>query len=219
MERKEYRLFYISVEGDTEEWYLDWLQSQINNSDDFAYRAKIISKVQKDPVSYVKSYTFFTKSDVWHWFDYESAEPVHAENFKRTMDRMRQAEEIKPVCYKFGYSNFTFDLWIILHKKDCFGSLTDRKQYIHKINKAFGENFADMVDYKHKDHFNSLLKKCTLDDVMTAIDRGKKIQKRNQEAGYKLQEYRGFNYYDENPSLMIWQTIENILVECGYKKL
>ena len=41
--------------------------------------------------------------------------------------------------YKLGYSNFTFELWIILHKKDLKGPLTDKKQYLKYINEIFDE--------------------------------------------------------------------------------
>ncbi|GEB77771.1 hypothetical protein SIN01_21160 [Sporolactobacillus inulinus] len=33
--------FYFSVEGETEKWYLDWLQKQINNHPDAKYKAFI----------------------------------------------------------------------------------------------------------------------------------------------------------------------------------
>lgn len=36
------------------------------------------------------------------------------------MDNMKKAEQLgKQIKYKSGYSNFTFDLWIILHIADC----------------------------------------------------------------------------------------------------
>ena len=31
MSRKECRKYYFSVEGETEKWYLKWLESQINS--------------------------------------------------------------------------------------------------------------------------------------------------------------------------------------------
>ena len=38
---------------------------------------------------------------------------------------------------------------------------------------------------------------------------------RNEENGYKLQHYKGYNFYKENPSLSIWEIIGKILFECG----
>jgi hypothetical protein len=36
---------------------------------------------------------------------------------------------------------------------------------------------------------------------------------RNKENGYVLQNYNGYTYYKENPSLAIWEIVEKILVE------
>lgn len=217
--RKENRSFHFSVEGETEEWYLDWLQNQINSSDEAKNTVSLKHKKQKDPLLYAKSQKFLYPSEVWHLSDYESAEPQHVQNFIRTMDRMREAEQYhKDLTYKFGYSNFTFDLWIILHKADCNGSLTDRSQYIQYINSAFKSKFCDMDEYKHENNFKSLLATCTLPDVVEAIKRSKAIMKKNVSVGYVLKKYKGFEYYDENPSLMIWQAIEVVLKKCGYLK-
>lgn len=38
--RKENRTYYFSVEGETEKWYLDWLQSAINAEPVAKYREK-----------------------------------------------------------------------------------------------------------------------------------------------------------------------------------
>ena len=65
------------------------------------------------------------------------------------MDNMKKAEQSgKQIKYKSGYSNFTFDLWIILHMADCNASYAHRKQYITPINRAFGEKFENMDEYK-----------------------------------------------------------------------
>ena len=63
------------------------------------------------------------------------------------MDNMKKAKELgKQITYKFGYSNFTFDLWIVFHKVDCNGSFTHRGQYLNPINRAYDENFESMDD-------------------------------------------------------------------------
>jgi len=35
--------------------------------------------------------------------------------------------------------------------------------------------------------------------------------KRNEENGLVLQQYKGYRYYRENPSLSVWESIEKIL--------
>lgn len=63
--------------------------------------------------------------------------------------------------------------------------------------------------------FKRCLQKISLSDVIAAISRAKEIMKRNEENGYVLQQYKGYTYYRENPSLMIWEPIEKILKDCA----
>lgn len=93
------------------------------------------------------------------FFDYESDEQAHVNAFMSAMDNMKKAERIgKQITYKSGYSNFTFDLWIVLHMADSNASYAHRKQYLVPINRAFGEKFASMEEYKEEENFKHCLK-------------------------------------------------------------
>ena len=151
------------------------------------------------------------------------------ENFKKTQtgpkgikktretknSKEKKAEKIgKQIKYKSGYSNFTFDLWIVLHKADCNGMLTDRSKYLEKINSAYSEKFETMGKYKTRDNFAGCLAKLTLDDVCNAVKRSEKIMRSNKEL-YNLMSYKNFSYYRENPSLEVGTIIGSILRECS----
>lgn len=120
----------------------------------------------------------------------------------------------KQISYKFGYTNLTFDLWIILHKVACNASQAHRKNYINPLNRSYGEKFENMDEYKHEDNFKRCLEQLSIDNVRDAIDRANKIMTRNRENGYLLYEYKGYKYYKENPSLTINEIIEKILKDC-----
>ena len=92
--------------------------------------------------------------------------------------------------------------------------MIDRKQYITMINKAYNKKFKSMDDYKHKDHFHSCLHQLNIEDVKKAIKRSKNIMSSNKEKGYVIQNYKGYQFYKENPSLMIWKVIEKIFQDC-----
>ena len=93
------------------------------------------------------------------FFDYESDEQTHVNAFMSAMDNMKKAEKIgKQITYKSGYSNCTFDLWIVLHMADSNASYAHRKQYLVPINRAFGEKFASMEEYKEEENFKHCLK-------------------------------------------------------------
>lgn len=155
--------------------------------------------------------------EIAHLIDYESQLDEHPDNFEEILRQMKQAEKEKGVKYCLGYSNFTFELWMILHKIDCNSSLSDRKKYLSYLNKAYQEKFMSLKEYKREEHFNRLLGKLTLEDVFDAIRRSKRIMEMNRQNGYLLQRYHGFEYYKENPSLSLWKPIEKVLKDCGIK--
>ena len=119
------------------------------------------------------------------------------------------------MTYHFGYSNLTFDLWIALHKVDCKTRLSDRKQYLPYINRGYGESFESMVKYKQRDNFHRCLGKLTLEDVRNAVIRAKEIMEQIDGQGYRQLEYKGYRYYEENPSLEVWRPIDLILSKCN----
>lgn len=207
--------YFFSVEGETEQWYLQWLQKTINLDSKARYRAKFDIKIQKNPLKRAKGLNIISKTEVIHVFDYESDEPAHVQHFLQTLDRMEEAQDLKKdITYTIGYTNFTFELWMILHKNDCNGPLSHRKQYLSHINKAFNEKFNNLDEYKKEDSFNRVLEKITLDDVRQAIIRSNLIMQNNERVGHNLQNYKNYEYYKENPSLSIWESIEKILSEC-----
>lgn len=213
--RKENITYYFSVEGETEKCYLDWLQGCINGSPDAKYTVKLDAKIQKDPLARVKGMNVLGKTEITHVFDRESEEPNHTGQFFATLDRMKGAQRLgKNVKYTLGYSNFTFELWIILHKADCNGAKTHRRQYLVPLNNAFHEHFQSLEEYKHETNFRRVLEQLTLDDVKDAIRRSEQIMRHN-EMTFTRQEYRGYSFYVENPSLSIWAFIKRILSDCS----
>ncbi len=103
---------------------------------------------------------------------------------------------------------------MILHKANCNGALTHRRQYLTPLNRAYGEQFEDLDQYKHEDNFKRVLSKLSLDDVRMAIQRAKIIMQRNQESGCIPMQYKGYSYYRENPSISLWEIIQKILSDC-----
>ncbi len=214
--RKENRVFYFSVEDETERWYLEWLQKKMNNEPTVNYTAKFDVKIEKDPLARAKGLNILGRTEIIHIFDRESEEEFHVEQFQRTLDRMKAAQKTgRQITYRLGYSNFTFELWIILHKSDCNGSLVNRDQYLMPLNRAYGEQFTTLDQYKHEDNFKRILKELTIDDVREAIRRANQIMKNNKDAGYVQRRYKGYCYYEENPALSIGEQIEKIMKECG----
>lgn len=214
--RKETRKYYFSVEGETEKWYLEWLQKTISSDSRSKYNVKFDFKIERDPVSRLKNLSPIGNIEITHIFDMESEATDHEEGFRSTLERMKEAQRLgKNIVYKLGYSNLTFELWMILHKADCNGGKTNCKKYIPDLNNAYGEKFKDLQEYKNEDNFKKrILQNLTIEDVISAVKRSQAIMKVNEEI-CKLKNHEGYEYYKENPSLTVWEIIDKILRECG----
>ena len=214
--RKQTLTYYFSVEGETEQWYLEWLEAQINANEHANYIVKFITKVQKDPVSFIKKLVVQKKTTIWHLSDIEGSSDEQIQTVHNTLGRLKEAKGLgKSIIYKWGYSNLSFDLWMILHKQNCNAELTDVGKYLSHINRVFDEHFESMKEYKEEANFKRCLGKLTFPEVLTALSRAKAIMQRNERDGYQLAQFKGYRYYIHNPSLDLWQPIETILSDCG----
>lgn len=214
--RKQTLTYYFSVEGETERWYLEWLEAQINANENANYIVKLIAKVQKDPVSFVKKLVVQKKTTIWHLSDIEGGSEEQIQTVHNTLGRLKEVKGLgKSVLYKWGYSNLSFDLWMILHKQNCNAEFADVNKYLTHINRVFETQFESMKKYKEEANFKRCLGKLTLPDVLTALSRAKAIMHRNERDGYPLTQFKGYSYYAHNPSLDLWQPIERILSDCG----
>lgn len=155
------------------------------------------------------------KTEITHLFDYESSDDIHVQQFSTTLQRMKKAQGIgKNIQYKLGYSNFTFELWIVLHKADCNTTLTHRSQYLRPLNQAYNDHFENLDTYKSENNFKRVLSRLSLPDVRAAINRSRSIMKRNVDNQFILYNISGYKYYKDNPSLTIYSVIEEILNDC-----
>lgn len=211
----ETKKYVLTVEGETEQLYFQWLREQINQIQSRKYNASIVSKVQQSPRRFYKGTNSKVTPEAIHICDVESTDKFHIDKFESILGEMAEAKKQKNIKYQLGYSNFTFELWIILHKIDCFGSFSDRKQYIVPIQKCFDKKFNDLDHYKKGQIFKHCLSKLTIEDVKSAIKRADKIEQQNNKNNKKVVKYRGYSYYRENPSLSINEVVKKILTECG----
>lgn len=213
MNRKLHKNYYFSVEGETEKWYLKWLENQINSKDNASFKVNFTVYVQKEPARAAKRITSVDNIEIVHVFDFE--EPQNEEAFKKTLSSMKKAAKMKKVKkYNLGYSNYSFDLWIILHKSNTGIKRNHRSDYLSDINRCFNTHFESMARYKEETNFKRLLNSLTLDDVINAISNAEKIQQRNMRDYNKIS-HCGYEYYRENPSLSIHEYVKEILKSVG----
>ena len=214
--RKPNNKYNLSVEGETEKWYFEWLQKEINACSTAACTVSFGNlKIEKDPIKYAKGLIGIGKLTAVHICDKESNDQVHETQFLNTLKKLKASRSIgKRLKYDLGYSNYTFDLWIILHKADCRQCFADRSRYIGTINSAYGEHFEDMDEYKHERNFKRILSRLTIEDVQRAVTRAQYIRAHNLANCTKRSIY-GYDYFDENPDLAIQNFVEKVLKDAG----
>lgn len=76
MLRRQTKKYYFSVEGETEKWYLEWLQKEINDTTQAMYSIKFDIKIEKSLVARVKSIKIFKRTVITHVFDIESENDI-----------------------------------------------------------------------------------------------------------------------------------------------
>lgn len=214
-ERYESLKFVFSVEGETEEWYLEWFQNAINSDNAANYHVKIDVNVEKNPMKLVKKLNAMTTHYVTHLCDVEGQMAGDLKGFETTLANLKEARTQKSIAYKLGYSNLSFELWMILHKRDCNSCFNCKSEYLDLINTCYAEDFISLSKYKEEASFKRCLSKLSLNDVRSAIKRAERIMLDRRNSNIKLRYYKGYSYYPENPALSIQETIKMILKECG----
>lgn len=217
MNKKQMITYKILVEGNCEEWYFKRLAELINNRDDINYNVCFdIKKIKDNFDSYLKKTNLPTLNNkIYFIYDHEGNENAFKSN---VLDLIKKCYKVKVGIKLFlGYTNLSFDLWILLHKKYFNRKVTSVDDYLCYINKSFDENFESMNKYKQEKNFKRCLGKISLDDIKTSIERSKKIMDDIKLNGNKVKEYKTFTYYNENPSISVHEFVDIILNNCGIK--
>ena len=214
MEEKRNKKYFFSVEGETEFLYFQHLQKLIQAVD--TRTVNPVFRIEKCPPGKItKKVWIVSPCIISAVFDVEDDDEPHRIRFENTLKEMNASEKLgKSIKFELGYSNIDFELWIILHKKDLFGNIGNKAQYLKNINQIFGTKFEALREYKVERNFLQILSKITLDDVKAAIERAEKITSQRMSEGAPIKTY-GYEWFDKNPALSVQNVIKKILVECG----
>lgn len=170
MIRKESRQFNISVEGiNCEKMYFEHLAKLINDSDS-TYNLKVDPR-KMTPMQYAKRNAYrpvekrkgnrnLPYIHIQDIEDYHSE--FHRKKFYETIDEMREAEDEFGISYELGYSNYTFELWMLLHVADMKHAIKDRRAYLAPINRWFHRNFTNLDEFKREATFQEILEEVAL---------------------------------------------------------
>lgn len=218
--RKISKQYFISVEGQSEKWYLEHLQWLINESARNKSNVSFVIKVAKATTA-VKSWTILdSKSLAFHFQDYEENTISGDQNFHNVINDVSNAKSIKGnICYELAYSNLTFELWLILHKEDVRRHFSNKNDYLPYIQRLYDVEFQSLREMKEEKNFkNGILSQITLQNIMDAIQRSEDIDKMHRNNGDIEQVYCGYRYYRKNPALNVHTVIKRVLRDAGLIK-
>lgn len=217
----ESRQFWISVEGECEEIYFDHLEKLMNQSGRYRYQAKIICR-KLSPLRLVKreGYKFlphgkgrpsyFHIQDIEDYYDAECKK-----KFYNLLDEFSKVQKEHGVECLLGYSNYTFELWLLLHIHDMSGGVTNRTAYLTPINQYFQKSFASLHDFKSEKAYRDIMDEyITLDSVKLAVARADEMVARNAANGKEFVKYKNFGFYKDNPDLTVHEVVKKIFETC-----
>lgn len=222
LNKKESRLIYMSVEGvNCERLYFEHLKKLINSSGQNKFNLAVTPRVAT-PLEFAKRNAYKIKDKsipfihVQDIEDYNSKE--HRDKFFTVIDDIRSVEERLGIEYRLGYSNYSFELWMLLHVTYMHYTVKDRYAYLAPINQHFHKHYRCLDDFKRQEEFQSILDTyVTLDSIKNAVNRANQIVVSNREQGKVHEQYRGFNFFHENPDLSVHEVVSMIFEICGIK--
>lgn len=227
MVKKESRQFNISVEGvNCETMYFVHLAKLINNSGRNNYNLKVNPK-KMTPMEYAKrnayrpvdnkkngeNLPYFHIQDIEDYYD-----DFQRKKFFGIIKEMRTAEKEFGITYELGYSNYTFELWMLLHVADVFHFVQHRRNYLSLINRHFNKNYSVLDDFKQREEFSSILDEfITLDSIKDAISRAERILEINDNLNKVKEEYGKFAFCRDNPDISVHKVVRTIFDVRGVK--
>lgn len=227
MSRSESRQFHMSVEGaNCERLYFEHLAKLINSSDLHKYNLKIAPKPMS-PLQYAKrtaykpvdkrggkNLPYIHIQDIEDYYDVEQRQ-----KFYKIIDEMRTAERTFGISYRLGYSNYTFELWMLLHVADMTASATNRGAYLQPINQHFKRAYSSLDEFKNAVEFQRLLDEfITLDTVFDAVRRAERIVENNAKQSKNRISYHGVAFYPDNPDVTVHEVVQMIFDVCEVRR-
>ncbi|MGN0358349.1 MAG: RloB domain-containing protein [Blautia sp.] len=222
--RKESRQFNISVEGiNCERLYFEHLAKLINESGSNKYNAKInCNKISPDQFAKRNAHRPVEKrgNKKIPYLHVQDIEDYHDEERRKTfyqlIDEIRATEKNYGISYKLGYTNYTFELWMLLHVTGMRAPVSSRTAYLRSVNQYFHRNYSSLDEFKSEREFiNILLEFVTLDSVKKAVERAETLIRDNEATGKRFENYKGFKFYRDNPDLTVHEIIQLIFEVCG----
>ncbi len=197
-----YRKSYVCIcEGQQEKQYLEHL-------------ARLIKKFPEKVVTFncyidqaYRLKKIYEETDCGVLFDYD-LDQTQFENSIKLCDQLHMERKRQNIYH--AYSSLNFDLWLILHRKDYFRTVTRNDAYLNDVKKVYGLKKED--DIKKGEIIRKMLEQISLEDVKEAIKRVEKIKYNKLETdAVKI----GNTITYTNPDFSLHEFLKLVLLDSG----
>lgn len=204
--------YIMTCEGETEVWYFEHLKKLINAIPNKP-KMNVVPVKETNPAKKAKSVVLPYKRVWYHIVDKETCQECDEKIFENRILSFKNIKKVNKTIEPFlGYSNVSFELWLILHKSIQKPSVHCAKDYWEYIKKLYKLDYVESFDdYKSERVFKQLLKQITLEDIRKAIKRAEELENINEREG--ILRTKGFSYYDNNPSMSVHNVVKQILLD------
>lgn len=209
----------ITCEGETEVLYFQRLKELVDIEPACLMKLGCKITVSKEPCSKAKLQTTLSTTKWYHILDKEGSSNADMVTFENNLKNFRKVKAIRQnVKLYLGYSNVSFELWLIMHKSDERPHAYSSQDYLSKLKKLYNlPNIKNLEEFKKESNFKKVLQQITLDDIRRAIKNGKALEAENEAYGFQPRKIHGFEYYEENPSTNMHRILEDILKDVGIR--
>lgn len=211
MYRRTTEQYRFIVEGDTEKWYLEHLQSLISCSDS---QNKVKFSITVDSTRYesiIKSCPATVQTDYFVFRDVESQADDDIRTFETSLKKISKANKIRPgIRLILGYSNLFFEVWLLLHFT-CFRKPENHAcSYLKDLNRFFGLNCESIRAFKTDTVFHQALSRIGLKEIQVACKNARELDAWNVRSNC-ASKVSSIKYFKYNPSTSVHLIILKIL--------
>lgn len=142
------------------------------------------------------------KSNKAALFDYDNMQKQYEEAIDLAFDH----------SIEVGYTNYCFDLWLLLHKEASPPKVSHQDDYARYIKVAYGLSASDNI--KEKKIVELILNQIELTDIKFAIKQAEILTEAHPSSAPHQTQRNHIGYYD-NPDTCVHTVIKNIFRKTG----
>lgn len=113
---------------------------------------------------------------------------------------------------ELGYTNYCFDLWMILHKEDFFDYVSHQDDYADDLRRVY--KLPSNANIKKMANVERIIEQIELNDIIDAIHRSVIIEKTNMEKPPNVTTIQKIKYHD-NPDTQMHTALIRIFKKAG----